>query len=91
MTTTALILIDLQKDVLDYVLCSSSQFSYQALKRYAQKNQVPVIELSNKDLEETTRAKIVWSDMISETELVRHDSLKLAGEIKKILEADLAS
>lgn len=81
----------LGKDVLDYVLCSSSQFSYQALKRYAQKNQVPVIELSNKNLEEATQAKIVWADMISEAELVRHDSLKLAGEIKKILEGDAAS
>lgn len=79
----------LQKDVLDYVLCSSSQFSYEALKRYAQKNQVPVIELSNKSLEEVTRAQRVWADMVCERELVRHDSLKLAAEIKKIIEKDL--
>ena len=78
----------LGKDVLDYVLCSSSQFSYQALKRYAEKNQVPVIELSNKNLREVTRAQVVWGDIVSETELVRHDSLKLAAEIKKIVEKE---
>lgn len=77
------------KDVLDYVVCSSSQFSYDALKRYSEKNQVPVIEVSAKRLEAVTRAEIVWADIVSEAELVRHDSLKLAAEIKKIIDKDL--
>lgn len=78
----------LGKDALDYVLCSSSQFSYDSLKRYAEKNQMPVIEVAAKNLEELTRAKIIWADVISESELVRHDSLKLAVEVKKILDIE---
>lgn len=78
------------KDVLDYVVCSSSQFSYEALKRYSEKKQVPVIEVSAKKLEAATRAEIIWADVVSEAELVRHDSLKLASEIRKIIDKDAA-
>ncbi len=78
----------LKKDALDYVLCSSTQFSYEALKKYAQKSQIPVIEFSNQTLTAVTKAQIIWADMVSETELVRHDSLKLAAQIKKILDEE---
>ncbi len=49
------------------------------------KNQTPVIEKHREKLKKVTRAKVIWADVASETELVRHDSLKLAVEIKKIL------
>jgi uncharacterized cofD-like protein len=79
----------LKKDVLDYVVCSTTQFSHAALKRYAQKNQFPVIETSNKHLDAVSKAKIVWADLASESELVRHDSLKLASELKKLIEEEI--
>ena len=74
--------------MLDYVLCSSTQFSYEALKKYAHKSQIPVVELSNQALASITHAQVVWADMVSESELVRHDSLKLAAQVKKIIEEE---
>ena len=79
----------LGRDVLDYVLCSTTTFSYAALRVYAQKNQEPVIEISSRNLREATRAQILWADLASETELVRHDSLKLAAELKQIFEKEM--
>lgn len=76
----------LGKDVLDYVLCSSTRFSAAALERYRQKQQAPVTEKDPLVLKRVTKSNILWADLASETELVRHDSLKLAAEIKKIFE-----
>lgn len=79
----------LKRDCLDYVLCSSTRFSRHALKVYAHKAQYPVIEKIPKKLKEISRAKVVFADVASESELVRHDSLKLAQEIKKIMKIGL--
>ena len=76
----------LKKDVLDFVICPSTTFSQEVLDTYSKQGQKPVWEASPKDLGQVTRAKIIWADVASEQELVRHDSLKLAAEIKKIIE-----
>jgi len=78
----------LEKDILDYVLCSETTFSRESLETYAKKNQKPVIEKKRKTLANVTRANIVWADVASEDELVRHDSLKLAMEMKKIFDRE---
>jgi uncharacterized cofD-like protein len=78
----------LKKDLLDYVLCSSTAFSEDALKNYAKQAQKPVREKNPSKFLEFTKAKVIWADVASEAELVRHDSLKLAAEIKKILESE---
>lgn len=79
----------LQKDVLDYVIASSTQFSKEALQTYAAKNQIPVVEKDPRRLKSVSRAKFIFSDVASDVELLRHDSLKLAAEIKKIIDAHL--
>jgi uncharacterized cofD-like protein len=76
----------LKQDSLDYVLCSSTSFTPASLEVYAQQKQIPVIETSPETLENMTQAQIIWADVASESELVRHDSLKLAAELKKIIE-----
>lgn len=78
----------LGKDVLDYVICSSSQFSKPALEKYAAQNQEPVVEPDPKRLKNVTRAVLSSEDLASESELVRHDSLKLADVVKKIVEEE---
>lgn len=78
----------LGRDCLDYVLCSSTQFSEAALKNYALKKQQPVVEKNTSDLDKATAARIIWEDVASEDELVRHDALKLASAVKKIVDAD---
>ncbi len=75
----------LKADALDYILCPSTQFSEVSLERYHKKNQVPVVEKHPEKFKALTKAKIIWADVASETELVRHESLKLAVEIKKIV------
>jgi uncharacterized cofD-like protein len=77
----------LKKDCLDIVLCSSTRFSPDAEARYREKSQAPVVEHNPLVLQGMTKAKILWADIASETELVRHDSLKLAAELKKIFES----
>ena len=76
----------LGKDAIDYVICASNHFSDAALQKSVHNNQIPVQEPDPKKLKELTRAKIIWADVASESELVRHDSLKLAAEIKNIIE-----
>ena len=78
----------LKKDVLDYVLCPSTGFSEASLERYKKKNQVPVVEKHPEKLKNLTKAAILWADVASETELVRHDSLKLAAAVKKIIQEE---
>ena len=76
----------LGQDVLDYVLCSSTAFTESALKAYARLNQFPVMEKDPEAVKQITRARLIWADVASEHELVRHDSLKLAVELKKIMD-----
>ena len=78
----------LKKDALDYVLCSSTAFSETSLEKYAEKSQIPVVENFPDQLRSLTKAEVLWADMGSESELVRHDSVKLAAELKKILEKE---
>lgn len=76
----------LKKDVLDYVIASSTQFTPQMVELYSRKNQAPVTEPDKNGISKITKAKVIFADVASGSELVRHDSLKLAAEIKKILE-----
>lgn len=78
----------LKADCLHYVLCSSSRFSKDSLKHYATQGQIPVVEYHKKNISKYTAAKIMWADVASESELVRHDSLKLAMELKKIFKME---
>lgn len=73
-------------DCLDDVLCSSTKFSEASLRNYALKKQQSVAEKDLTLLQKVTAARIHWEDVASEDELVRHDPLKLAGAIRKILE-----
>lgn len=75
----------LKKDVLDYVIASTTKFPEESLAVYAQKKQIPVIEAKLEHLKKVTKAQVIWADVASGVELVRHDSLKLAAEIKKII------
>jgi uncharacterized cofD-like protein len=76
----------LGRDCLDYILLSNTPFSRQATETYAFQNQFPVGAGDPGRLSECTRARIIQADIASENVLVRHDSVKLASEIKKILE-----
>lgn len=78
----------LGKDVLDYVLSSSTRFSESSLQKYSVREQGPVIEKDPAAVSRVTKAKWISADVASEKELLRHDSLKLSGEIKKILEGE---
>ncbi|HTL71109.1 MAG TPA: gluconeogenesis factor YvcK family protein [Candidatus Eisenbacteria bacterium] len=75
----------LGEDCLDYVLVSNSALSRESILEYAKKNQSPVAAGRMSSLRAVTRAKIVIADLGDETELVRHDSMKLREEIRKIL------
>jgi len=75
----------LGRDILDYVLCSSTKYSDDVLAAYATKQQIPVKTGGREELASVTRANVIEADLASETEWVRHDSLKLAAEIKKII------
>ncbi len=76
------------KDVLDYVICSSTKFSSAACAKYLKKEQFPVIEASDTAIQAVTQAKIIWADIASEEALVRHDSLKLVGVVKQLIDSD---
>ena len=76
----------LKVDCLDYILCSSTKFSPHALKAYASQNQVPVVERSLDKIKKFTKARVIFADVASESVLVRHDSLKLASALKKLLQ-----
>lgn len=78
----------LGKDCLDYVLASSTVFSPAPLRFYAKKGQIPVVERERNHLSKVSRARFIWADIASEHELVRHDSLKLAAQIRKIMQKE---
>ena len=73
------------EDVLDEVLVSRTTFSQEALTEYAAKGQQPVRLDDDAALRQVTKAKIIVRDIGSEQELVRHDSLKLASEIARLV------
>lgn len=76
----------LGRDVLDYVFCSDTQISDELLMDYELQNQIPVVQQDQKKLAGVTTAKVIWGDFASDKELLRHDSLKLAKEFKKIID-----
>ncbi|MBI4549372.1 MAG: uridine diphosphate-N-acetylglucosamine-binding protein YvcK [Candidatus Omnitrophica bacterium] len=76
----------LGRDCLDFVLLSNTPFSAGAKEAYASQKQFPVRSGGAECWSDCTRARIIEADVASENVLVRHDSLKLASEIKKILE-----
>ncbi len=76
----------LGEDALDYVLCASTSFTEHAIAKYKTQDQSPVIEEDPSIFPKLTKAQVIWADIASETELVRHDSLKLATELKRIFD-----
>ena len=79
----------LGKDALDYVLISNSKLSDESTWEYSKKNQFPVIVGHVKDIQKITHAAILLADVGNQTELVRHDSVKLRKEIEKIIEKEI--
>lgn len=77
----------LGKDCLDAVVVSDTPLSREALEEYARKNQSPVRAGSAAAFRRRTRAKLVVADVGHETELVRHDSLKLRDCIAGVIAA----
>lgn len=76
----------LGKDSLDYVIISdNAALSKRALSRYSKKKQFPVQLGDISKIKKITRAKIIVADVAHETELIRHDDQKIAGEIAKIM------
>lgn len=76
----------LKGDLLDYVILSNTRLSDKALREYSKKHQYPV-EVRNIDkITKITKAKVIIADVGHETELVRHDSVKISNEINKIID-----
>lgn len=72
-------------DRLDYVVLSNTRISEKAAREYAKQNQAPVDIGGTDRIRELTRAEIVTADVGHETELVRHDSVKIRNEIGRIV------
>ncbi len=75
----------LGEDCLDAVLISNTLLSNDSILEYAKKNQSPVAAMDKSKFSRSTRAKIFFADIGSQTELVRHDSRKLAYWIEKFM------
>ncbi len=75
----------LGKDCLDAVLISDTRVSEESLLEYAKKHQKPVEIGDLRRLKKMTKAEIIVADIGHETELVRHDSLKLKNEIQRLV------
>jgi len=79
----------LKKDCLDYVVISdSNKISVKAILKYSKKIQAPVEIGEISKLGKLTRAKIMIADVSHETELVRHDSRKIAAVIAGIIKKE---
>ena len=76
-------------DYLDYVIISNTKLSRKAILEYAKKDQVPVAAGDIGKIRRLTKAKIIMANIGHETELVRHDSVKVTKEINKILKQEL--
>lgn len=78
----------LGNDALDYVVCArSDDYEEELIKRYRFKKQEPVQVSRPQELKKVSRAKIIEEDITAHDELVRHDSLKLAAVIQKLIES----
>ena len=76
----------LGRDVLETVLVSSGVLPPEAIDLYAKRAQAPVRLDHPEVLRSVTKAAILVRDLGSTTDLVRHDSTKLAFEIARLLE-----
>ena len=72
-------------DCLDHIVCSTTRFSAASLAHYSARGQQPVFETNEAPLAEVTRARVFRADVACDSELVRHDSLKLAVAMRDIL------
>lgn len=72
-------------DYLDYIILSNTKLSGQAILQYTKKHQSPVALGDIGKISSSTKAKIITADVSHETELVRHDSIKIRNEVYKIL------
>ena len=76
----------LKEDCLDYVIISdNNKLSMDAVLKYSKKGQAPVETGSRSNLRKLTGAKIMIADVSHETELIRHDSRKLAAVMSGII------
>lgn len=76
----------LKQDCLDYVIISDNRaLSKGALSRYSKKKQFPVQMGDISEIKRVTKAKIIIADVAHETELIRHDSQKIADCLAKII------
>jgi uncharacterized cofD-like protein len=72
-------------DYLDYAIYSNTHLSLSSIQRYAKEDQ-SLVSVGDVDaLKNITKAKLIFSDVGHETELVRHDSMKIRCEIEKII------
>jgi uncharacterized cofD-like protein len=79
------VLSALGRDALDVVLASNSSLSSRSIAAYAGQGQHPVVFGSAEQLKRLTRAKILLANLSHETDLVRHDSARLAQTILSAL------
>jgi len=70
------------KTNLDFVICNSKIGSKDLLEKYSKEKAFPVLV----DAENLKKFRLVSKNLITEPELIRHDSSKLADEIIKIAE-----
>ena len=66
----------------DIVICNTAKGSSAALKKYAGQNQFPVIV--DEDAIKKLNVKLITGDVISASEIIRHDSEKLANLLVKL-------
>ncbi len=67
----------LGENVIEIMLCNTELGSQDLLKKYSEENAFPV-EI---DFENLTKVKLVTEDLLNNSEIIRHDSMKLAKVI----------
>jgi len=72
-------------DYLDFIILSNSKLSSKSIDEYAQKHQIPVSLEGIEKVADITKAKVIIADVGHETELVRHDSIKIMNEVIKLI------
>jgi uncharacterized cofD-like protein len=72
-------------DHLDYVIVSNTRLSENAIKEYAKKDQAPVCLGGLERMKKVTKARIIIADVSHETELVRHDEVKMRSVIMNLM------
>jgi uncharacterized cofD-like protein len=78
----------LGRDCLSAVIVSNTHLSEESIFEYAKKHQAPVPPGTLARMRRATKARVVLADVGHETELVRHDSMKLKEEIHRLVKRD---